>query len=152
MSTNIAFDKEPDSGYSRLETQIRWYDAKSQRAQRLYKRVKFVEFVCGALVPLMANIHGTATAILGAIVIVLEGLQQLNQWHHNWITYRSTCEALRHEKYSYMARYGAYDGLDPVSAKKTLVERTEGLISTEHAKWTSRQEYELKKQSKKTRT
>ena len=152
MNMGNAAAEEPDSGYPRLETQIGWYDAKSQRAQFLYKRVKLVEFVCGALVPLMANIHGTVTAILGAIVIVLEGLQQLNQWHHNWITYRSTCEALRHEKYSYMARSGAYDGLGPTSAKKTLVERIEGLISTEHAKWTSRQEYEPKKQTKKTRT
>jgi hypothetical protein len=148
MNTPNSSTEEPDSGYPRLEAQIRWYDAKSQSAQAWYKRVKFVEFACGALVPFMATIDGYVTAVLGGVVIVLEGLQHLNQWQHNWITYRSTCEALRHEKYSYIGGSGVYDGLDQAAAKKMLVERVESLISTEHAKWTSRQEYDLKKPSK----
>jgi hypothetical protein len=69
----------------------------------------------------------------------------LNQWQHNWITYRSTCEALRHEKYSYIARSGSYGDLDNESAKKTLVERVESLVSTEHAKWITRQEFDPQK-------
>ena len=150
MSTPDTSTNEQDSGYSRLEDQIRWYDRRSQTSQWWYKRVKIVEFVCGALVPLMANIHANTTAILGAVVIVLEGLQHLNQWHHNWITYRSTCEALRHEKYSFLAGSGVYDGLDQVEAKKMLTERVEALISTEHAKWTTRQEYALKKKPPKS--
>jgi hypothetical protein len=150
MNSRSSTVDEPDSGYPRLETQIRWYDSKSQSAQWWYKRVKLGEFLCGAVVPVIASINGTATAIFGAVVIVLEGLQHLNQWHHNWITYRSTCEALRHEKYSYIGRSGVYDELDDVAAKKMLVERVEALVSTEHAKWTSRQEYESKKPSKST--
>src|SRR6202041_3523224 len=102
MSTPGTTLDEPDSGYPRLELQIKWYDKKSGSAQSWYKRIKIVEFACGALVPVLARIDSTVTAILGATVLVLEGLQQLNQWHSNWITYRSTCEALRHEKYSYI--------------------------------------------------
>ena len=150
MTAPGGVSEEPDSGYARLETQIRWYDAKSQSAQWWYKRIKFVQFVGGALIPIVANLHAMSTAIIGAVVIVLEGLQQLNQWQHNWITYRSTCEALRHEKYSYIASSGVYDGLDAAAARKALVERVESLISTEHSKWTSRQEYDAKKASKST--
>ncbi|TXH84820.1 MAG: DUF4231 domain-containing protein [Rhizobium sp.] len=144
-------DDEPDSGYARLEQQIRWYDSKSGSAQKWYKRVKFIEFLASGLVPLTAltSAHGAVTAVIGAIAVVLEGLQQLNQWQHNWITYRSTCEALRHEKYSFLARSGSYDGMSDDDAKKVLVERVESLVSTEHAKWISRQEFDPKKVPKR---
>jgi Protein of unknown function (DUF4231) len=66
-------------------------------------------------------------------------MQQLFQWHQLWITYRSTCEALRHEKYSYLGRTGEYEGVDDNAATKVLIERVESLVSTEHSKWVSRQ-------------
>lgn len=150
MSTPATVDQEPDSGYPRLEQQIRWYDRKSCEAQTRYKRVRFLTFVCGVAVPFMARIEANLTAALGAAVVILEGLQQINQWQHNWITYRSTCEALRHEKYLYLGRSGVYDAQDDETARKRLVERTEALISTEHAKWISRQEYEAKSKVKGT--
>src|ERR1700757_321901 len=134
---------EPNSGYLRLEQQIQWYDSKSGSAQWWFKRVKLFEFVFSGLVPITALLaNGWVTASIGAAAVLLEGLQQLNQWQHNWITYRSTCEALRHEKYSYIARSGSYDGMDDDQAFRTLVERVESLVSTEHAKWITRQEYD----------
>jgi hypothetical protein len=134
---------EPNSGYQRLEQQIEWYDRKSQSAQRWYKQIKFCEFALSGLVPITALVaNGWVTALIGAGAVILEGLQQLNQWQHKWITYRSTCEALRHEKYSFLARSGSYDGLDDNQAKKVLVEHVESLVSTEHAKWITRQEYD----------
>jgi Protein of unknown function (DUF4231) len=139
-------DDEPDSGYPRLEQQIQWYDVKSVAAQRRFKGVKLCEFVLSGLVPITALlVDGRITALIGGGAVILEGLQQLNQWQHNWITYRSTCEALRHEKYSYLARSGSYNGMNDTEAKKSLVERVESLVSTEHAKWISRQEYDPKK-------
>lgn len=150
MATIGTTDEEPDSGYPRLEQQIRWYDSKSGEAQRYYKRVKYAEIALGAAIPISALAWtGIATAVIGAVTLLLEGLQQINQWQHNWITYRSTCEALRHEKYSYLGRSGSYDGLDDEEARKALVERVESLISTEHSKWISKQEYELNKAAKR---
>jgi hypothetical protein len=35
--------------------------------------------------------------------------------------------------------------MDDITAKQALVERVESLISTEHSKWISRQEYENKR-------
>ncbi|TGQ13584.1 DUF4231 domain-containing protein [Mesorhizobium sp. M00.F.Ca.ET.217.01.1.1] len=137
-------EDEPNSGYSRLEAQIGWYDREAGAAQRYYKRVKFAEIVLSALVPIIAPWQGWAAAGIGLAALLLEGLQQLNQWQHNWITYRSTCEALRHEKYTYLGRSGAYDGMNETRARKTLVERVESLVSTEHSKWITRQEYQLK--------
>jgi hypothetical protein len=142
-----ATEEEPDSGYKRLESQIRWYDRRSGQAQFRYKFLKIIEVGCAALVPLVSQIDGIFTAMLGVAVIIFEALQHINQWQHNWITYRSTCEALRHEKYSYLGRSGPYKDMDDVVAKQALVERIESLISTEHSKWISRQEYAIKKQT-----
>jgi hypothetical protein len=105
-------EDEPNSGYPRLESQIGWYDKRSGQAQTRYKWLKFTEIGCAVAVPLISQINGIVTAILGGMVVLLEALQAMNQWQHNWITYRSTCEALRHEKYSYLGRSGPYRDLD----------------------------------------
>lgn len=148
MTKSPTIADEPDSGYPRLEQQINWYDSKSKAAQRNYKVVKLIEIAFGVMVPFTARIDGNVTAFCGAMALLLEGAQHISQWHHNWITYRSTCEALRHEKYSYLGRSSVYDGVSNTEAKKILVERVESLISTEHAKWISGQEYEIKKKKK----
>ena len=73
--------------------------------------------------------------ILGGIVVVVEGLLQAYQYHKNWITYRSTAESLKHEKYLYLARADAY--AHSKYPLRLLAERIEGLISQEHARWIS---------------
>jgi hypothetical protein len=126
--------------WDRLEDQIGWYDRKSIAAQRAYKRLKVVQLVAAAAVPVAAaaDAPGWITAALGGIVLVLEGVQQLGQYQANWIAYRSTCEALKHEKHLYLAHAGPY--ADPAAAVRTLAERLEGLVSQEHAKWISARE------------
>ncbi|NBT32039.1 MAG: hypothetical protein EBT13_09110 [Rhodobacteraceae bacterium] len=63
------------------------------------------------------------------------------------MTYRATCEALRHEKYAYIERAVPYDCEDDIATRKLLVERVESLISTEHSKWIAVQD-ESAKQSR----
>lgn len=135
-----AVSTEPDSGYARLEQQIAWYDAKSGAAQRWFKRMKIAEVICAAAIPLFVPLYPILSGVLGVVVVIAETLQHLYQWQNNWVTYRATCEALRHEKYTYLGRTGPYDVADDVLAKKLLVERVEGLISTEHSKWIASQE------------
>jgi hypothetical protein len=148
ITTPGTTESEPNSGYSRLERQIEWYDQKSSTAQLYYKLVKFTEIACAAFIPFVAGIYPSITALLGVTVLLLESLQHINQWSQNWITYRSTCEALRHEKYSYLGRTGVYEAKTDEDAKRILVERIESLISTEHSKWISRQEYETKRMAR----
>ena len=69
---------------------------------------------------------------------MLEGLQQLQQYQQNWTTYRSTAERLKHEKFLFLARAGAYASAERPEA--LLAERVEGLVSQEHAAWASHQE------------
>ncbi len=141
----------PDSDpiTERLETQIGWYDQKSLECQHTYKRIKIAEIVAAAVIPLLAA-AGTnkymwlpwLTGILGVVITVFEGLLQLGQYQQNWITYRSTCEALRHEKYLYLAKAGTYASAPDAHA--LLAERVESLVSQEHAKWETVQQSQLK--------
>ncbi len=126
----------------RLEDQIAWYDRKSQRAQAWFKRLKIVQLVTAGIIPFLATFSipysGQATAFLGLVILIVEGLQQLNQYQTNWISYRSTCEALQHEKYLFLAGAGPY--LKAEEPLPLLADRVEGLISQEHAKWLSSQQ------------
>jgi|GEM_PF-3660634 len=132
---------EPDSGYARLEQQLDWYDRKARAAQGWAQRTKLLSMSMSATVPLAAILaDGTVTAAIGVGVVILEGLQQVNGWHDKWINYRAVCENLRREKFSYVGGVGAYDGLSPEEAKKTLILQTENIIATENVNWMSRQQ------------
>src|SRR6266508_1846766 len=125
---------------ARLEDQIAWYDGNSQKNQRRFKELKVCQIVVAAGIPVAA----AASAPLwlmgggGALIVVLEGLQQLQQYQQNWTTYRSTCERLKHEKYLFEANAGPYTKAPRREA--LLAERVEGLVSQEHAAWVSQQQ------------
>jgi NADH:ubiquinone oxidoreductase subunit H len=131
---------------NRLDDQIEWYDRKSIANQRWFKWLKIIQIVAAAIIPFMAGFKhitlpiDTAIVIggLGVLIVILEGLQSLNQYQHNWTAYRSTCEELKHEKYLWEAKAGPY--LEVASADALLAERVESLISREHAKWVSARE------------
>jgi hypothetical protein len=126
--------------FERLEDQIQWYGDKSDVNQRRFKVIKGAQLLSAAAIPVVATVDFDAavTAGLGSLVVVLEGFQQLNQYQQNWNSYRSTAEALKHEKYLYLAGAGPYRHAR--SAVALLADRIEGLISQEHAKWVSARE------------
>jgi hypothetical protein len=137
----------------RLDDQISWYDKRSNRNQRLFKLLKVIVIGAAALIPFLAGliiVPHWIIGTLGMVVAVTEGIQQLNQYHANWISYRSTCEALKHEKYLYLAKAGPYSvAQDP---RSLLAERIESLVSQEHAKWASGQETAAKTQEQRAST
>jgi Protein of unknown function (DUF4231) len=141
-SQEAYMDDNPVPAMARLEDQIGWYDRKSRRAQWWFKALKVVQLVTAGLIPLITVFGLPApdklSAVLGLTILVVEGLQQLNQYQANWISYRSTCEALKHEKYLFLAQAGPY--ANSQQAAMLLADRIEGLISQEHAKWVSTQE------------
>src|SRR2546423_6724444 len=134
----LAYQSLP--AWERLESQIAWYDRKSNRNQRWFKRLKVLQIVTAAAIPVGAAL-GVDTDVIGAggaLIVVVEGLQQLHQYQQNWTTYRSTCERLKHEKYLFLAHAGPYTMAPRPEA--LLAERVEGLVSQEHAAWVSQQQ------------
>lgn len=128
----------------RLDDQLDWYDSKSVTNHKRYTWIKTAQLALAASVPVFALVGGFWTrliaAVLGAGIAVLEGVQQLGQYHDLWINYRSTAEHLKHEKYLFLAASGPYRDLETRDALKLLAERVEEQVSTEHARWISEAE------------
>lgn len=131
-----------DPTMSRIDTQIAWYDARSAINKRWYEVLKAVELAAAAAVPLAVLLMRIPwlAAVLGAAVVVIEGVVQLKQFHSNWIGYRSTCEALNHEKYLYLAKAGPYSG--SADSHALLAVRVEETVSREHSRWVDTSSHE----------
>jgi Protein of unknown function (DUF4231) len=148
MSTPAAKWSDSDPIMERLEDQIAWYDRKGLANQGAYKGIKVAEILAAATIPFLAGVEVPhtrfVTAGLGVLITVLEGLLHLNQYQQNWINYRSTCEALKHEKYIYLGKAAPYSNAPDPHA--LLAERVESLVSQEGARWASTQQEEPGKQ------
>ena len=140
MSDTVASPTE-QTGYAweRLEDQLGWYDRKSAHHKNWFQRFKVLQIVIAASIPVVAGGGAGAwiTGSLGASIVAIESFQQLFQFQQNWLGYRATAEALKHEKFVYLARAGPYR--DAPAPDALLAERVEGLVSQEHAAWSSAQ-------------
>jgi hypothetical protein len=139
MATNPALQAPDPSDpiFQRLTEQLTWYSQKSRAARSTFKRIKVTEIIAAAVIPFLTG-HawpGVTYAIggLGVLITILEGVLHLNQYQENWSQYRATAEALKHEKYLYLAKAGPYSTVaDPRAA---LAERIEAIISQENSQW-----------------
>jgi hypothetical protein len=146
-AADAAADQQRPLAWDRLESQISWYGRHARTNKRWYMRIKLVQIVAAAVIPVIAaaDLAVWVAGALGALVVVLESVQQLFQFHSNWTSYRSTAEALKHEKFLYLASAGAYaTAKDPAAL---LAERIEGRVSQEHAAWASEQQHQQKSSS-----
>ncbi len=122
----------------RLEDQINWYDRKSSKSQKMFKRIQLVTIVSAACIPFLAGYLSEIIFLkyiigaLGLLVAVLTSINSLYKYQENWIAYRTTCESLTHEKYLYMTGTKPYHGKESFNL---LVQRVEMLISQENSSW-----------------
>lgn len=126
-----------DPIYQRLIDEQTWYSQKSRAARTAFKRIKVTEIVAAAMIPFLTGqpLPGVTYIIggLGVLITILEGVLHLNQYQENWTNYRNTAEALKHEKFLFLAHAGPYaSATDP---RATLAERVEALISQENSQW-----------------
>jgi len=127
-----------DPTLARLTGQLDWYNAKAKQNQQRYKGLKLLQIILGALVPVVATIDNSSRVVLAALgagVVVIEAVQQLYQFHRNWIAYRATCEALLREQHLFEAHAGDYT--EEAGRKALLAERVEAIIGHETGEWAS---------------
>jgi len=116
----------------RLDDQINWYGKKSAANQAAYKRLRLVEIIAAAAIPLLAGYSQASgyvvmtIGVLGLIVAVLAGIVSLYRFQENWTEYRAVAESLKQERYLYLARAEPYSGDQPF---ELLVQRVEALSS-----------------------
>ena len=124
---------------NRLDDQIEWYDKKSMWHQKRFMRLRLIEVIAAASIPLLAGGISDQTpglrilvGIFGVIITIIAGVVALNKYQEHWIEYRTTAESLKHQKYLFLTKTAPYHTDD---AFNLLVETVEGLISKENSKW-----------------
>ena len=106
------------------------------KARIAYRGLKVASLIAGTAVTTAAALGGPRllTALLGASVIVLEGIQQLWGFHERWVRYISAGTFLRREVALYQVGAGHYAG-DPDAACLRLAERAETIMQEELSKF-----------------
>ena len=136
--------------HARVDDQIDWYSNKSRFNQNWFKSLKLVELASAAIIPFVAgmssNIPFSAWILgfLGVAVAICAGVTSVYHHQENWINYRATSEALKHEKFLFLTRSGTYSD---ENAFESFVQRIESLISRENSTWASGNKKQAKKQA-----
>jgi Protein of unknown function (DUF4231) len=136
--------QKSDPIFQRLEDQISWYGARARICKGQYTRLKSLEIVFAAAIPVLSAInislgspnpagHKISWIILclGALITIIEGLVKLNSYEENWLSYRTVCENLKHEKFTYLAKAGPYKKAPEPYV--LLAERIEDILSEKAA-------------------
>ena len=126
----------------RLEDQLAWFDRKSVHCQRWYKRLKLAQICLAVLVTVTSLIPDPyakwVAALSGALIAILEAVQELNQYSTLWVSYRGTAEKLRLERSLFLSEVGPYrDAGDLQTRVRLLAERVEEHLATENTGWLS---------------
>jgi hypothetical protein len=122
--------------WQELAGYFEWYDRGATRNRLSYQSLKVAVLVTGAAVTVLAASGAPAalSASLAAAIVVLEGAQQLFQFHANWISYRATAETLRGNGFAYAARVSPYE--DPATRRSQLAEFLRDITTSENSAWT----------------
>lgn len=124
---------------NRVEDQINWYNRKSALNKKHYHMLQFCVILCGALIPLLIGYSDNFPAIkyivgvLGVIIAVAEGLQNLKKYKENWLAYRNAAEALTREKILFQHQIGEFS--DEPYDFKTFVFKAEQIMAGENSGW-----------------
>jgi Protein of unknown function (DUF4231) len=122
----------------RLDSQAQWYDRRATTNQHCYRALRVLEVILAGSIPLFSSMVqgsppiGILVSVISVSIAVISGLLGLYKFQENWIEYRATAEALKHEKFMFLTRSGPY-GVEP--PLPILVERVEGIIAKEGTAW-----------------
>lgn len=111
----------------RLDAQQSYHSAKAGDLQSKYVRFSRTQIILAALIPVVAILDPTEheylqllTGIIGATIAIIGGFMSLGNYQQNWISYRTTSEALKAEKFTFLTRCGEYsDGAIVIASDVT---------------------------------
>ncbi len=127
--------ENPSATLRRLADQIDFFDQKSMVHKRTFKILNTSGLIAAAIITVSAalSLPEWVVPVLGASIVVLNGQHTMNRSHENWLIHRSTCEALKHEKYLFLANAGVYRDVE--SPESLLAERIEDLLQNQYRGW-----------------
>jgi hypothetical protein len=131
-------DGDDKSPLGRLNWSIEWHTLAHRQATRWYTGLKAIQISAAAAIPVVTAVGGNSLmtkgwiAGLGALVVVLEGVQQLKKYASHALLWGQGKEALKQEYYLYKEQVGVYSGED---RDKVLARRIEQIIGAEVGQW-----------------
>lgn len=136
-------DKEPEScvAIDRLNWSIQWHTLANRQAMRWYAGLKAIQISAAAAIPVLVAVGGNSSvsrgwiAGLGALIVVLEGIQQLKKYGQNGLLWAQGKEALKREYYLYQAKAYPYNQPDQPNCQQLLASRIEQIVGQEVTKW-----------------
>lgn len=125
---------------ARLDDQICWYHDQARRHNAADKSLKATGITAAALVPVVAAASWSPVvgAGLGALAVIAQAIQELFQFQRGWVTFGAAKEALKHERYLYLAHAGDYASGSQNPAGLLAV-RVERIIGQETSAWAESQ-------------
>jgi hypothetical protein len=132
---------EHDYLKDRLQEQLDYHSKASKENKKKFYSLQFLIILTSALIPIVNVVSPAGDAlrlissIFGGIIVVTTSLLQLHKYHENWITFRSTQELLKREKYLYLNDAGDYSNIEPEKKKRLLVENVESIVSSETSRY-----------------
>jgi hypothetical protein len=129
-----------DAVMARVDDQIGWYARAATGNRRGHWALRLASLTMAAAVPLSVLLDqpGLVAALLGAGIVITEGAHELFRLQQNWTSFAATAEALKREKFLFLAGAGPYRG--EAEPRLRLAERTERLGAGETAGWVALQE------------
>lgn len=137
---------EDDPVLSQVDGQIRWYDSNARRTMELHFRLRTVQIMFAAAIPITQIPSSTigwrlTAAALGAVIAVCQGLDAMHHYSDHYVAWRATCQELLRERQLFVAAAGDYQGLSPGSpeALRQLATRSAQIEAQEQQKWAADQ-------------
>ena len=128
----------------RYQDQVDWYDRKAATSQTVYHRMQWAIIILAAVTPVLVvfvldrelpTALSHLPAVTSAAVAILTAALKTFKYQENWISYRSTCEALRREKHLFDADLNDYRAGSDKERRSVFVERVEDLLASENTAW-----------------
>ncbi|MEQ9366795.1 MAG: DUF4231 domain-containing protein [Leptospirales bacterium] len=126
----------------RVDDQIDWHSKKSSSNRKTYQILTLLAIVAAASIPLLSAVTvlgaepGVVAPIaaggLGVLITILSGTLSLFRFHENWVEYRLIVEALKRERFLFLAGVEPYQGPESFP---DFVERVEALIAKTVVSW-----------------
>lgn len=133
------------------------YHRKALVGKWLYYSLSCSQLLIATSIPLVAIVSPSSSGpmvngLLGASILVLQGLQQIFRPNHRWVQNRVAARQLASEKHLYIARAGPYRSLDDAEALVKLAERIEDFALRQNDQWEQMMENMLQSENSERRT
>lgn len=113
-----------------------WYRTAAIRSRKAYRLSQAILLVVAAAIPVVAAISphsAIVPAILGAIIVILSGLQALFHWQDNYLRFSAAREAVEFERRLYYTRAAPYE--DSTTRDQNLAASVSRIEREEMGRW-----------------